>query len=251
MKRIIIDNQQTNYLVTENGEIWSDCTNRFLSPNGRRYLKLQLGPHGTKYIHRLVAEHYVEKPQSVEVLEVNHIDGDTHNNHYLNLEWVTRLENCRHQKELRLFGANKIVYMYNMNYELEKTFNTLKDAEEYAIGIFENYSVKKALQSYPFSSGSKIWSRDENFLSNIDNPDNSIKPIKEIDFVRTTNLLVIERGEEKYTFKSFSEAERQSESIFGVRIPRHKLSKLCTNGSDFNPRTLLYQQLKIYWSANQ
>jgi hypothetical protein len=48
--------------------------------------------------HRLVAAYFVPKPKvkgNIN-LEVNHIDGDKSNNHFSNLEWVTRSENLKH-----------------------------------------------------------------------------------------------------------------------------------------------------------
>lgn len=54
----------------------------------------------TKKVHRLVAEHFCEKPMGIR--EVNHIDGDKLNNHYSNLEWVSRSRNVKHAFELGL-----------------------------------------------------------------------------------------------------------------------------------------------------
>lgn len=59
------------------------------SPNG--YLRCMAG-----HVHRLVAESFIEKPESDISLVVNHIDGNKENNHYTNLEWVTQKENCIH-----------------------------------------------------------------------------------------------------------------------------------------------------------
>lgn len=44
-----------------------------------------------KYIHRLVAEHFLLNSDNLP--EVNHKDEDTHNNCYLNLEWTDRITN--------------------------------------------------------------------------------------------------------------------------------------------------------------
>ena len=44
-----------------------------------------------KYIHRLVAEHFCDNPNQYN--EVNHIDGNTMNNHASNLEWCSHKQN--------------------------------------------------------------------------------------------------------------------------------------------------------------
>lgn len=47
-----------------------------------------------KYVHRLVAEHFLENPQGKNY--VNHIDFDKSNNRASNLEWCSQKENVQH-----------------------------------------------------------------------------------------------------------------------------------------------------------
>lgn len=48
-----------------------------------------------KYIHRMVARAFVPNDDPENKICVDHIDGNKHNNHYTNLEWVTRSENMK------------------------------------------------------------------------------------------------------------------------------------------------------------
>lgn len=92
----------SSYFVSNRGEVWSEKTQRMLTPTPRSknspYLSVILsdGKNGTitKNIHRLVAEAFVENPYHKEV--VNHIDGNKNNNAAVNLEWTTRSENDLH-----------------------------------------------------------------------------------------------------------------------------------------------------------
>lgn len=94
-----------NHSITEDGKVWSHISNRFLkgsiSHNHHdKYEKNILAYKGTKKFfktHRLVAMAYL--PRNPEKKYVNHIDGDIHNNHVSNLEWVTALENNIHSIE--------------------------------------------------------------------------------------------------------------------------------------------------------
>lgn len=59
----------------------------------------------TYAVHRLVAEMFIPRP--VWEVEVNHKDGNKHNNHVENLEWVSQRENLAHARNVlgkHLFG---------------------------------------------------------------------------------------------------------------------------------------------------
>lgn len=42
--------------------------------------------HGVKYVHRLVAEYFLDNPSGLP--QLMHLDGDKSNNHVSNLKWV-------------------------------------------------------------------------------------------------------------------------------------------------------------------
>ena len=88
------------YAVTEEGQVWSYKSKKFLSPadNGHGYLQVGLRKDGkTKMlrVHRLVAEAYIPNPEGKK--DVNHKDGNRGNNNINNLEWATRKENCNYE----------------------------------------------------------------------------------------------------------------------------------------------------------
>lgn len=71
--------------------------------NNNGYLRVSMnltGKSKSYFVHRLVAKCFVENPYCLPV--VNHKDGNKHNNHYSNLEWVTSSENNKHAFALKL-----------------------------------------------------------------------------------------------------------------------------------------------------
>ena len=74
--------------------------------NGK-YLKVILGRlWGRYYVHRMVAQAFHGDPPS-SAHEVNHLNGDTHDNRACNLQWVTRSENNIHS--YRVLGRKAVV----------------------------------------------------------------------------------------------------------------------------------------------
>jgi len=100
----------TNYLISENGDIFSKRSNTILLPqvNKGGYLQLTLYLDGVKTpcrIHRLVGKYFLEEKEG---LQINHKDGNKLNNHFSNLEYVTSKENHRHGIENGLFPIGSL-----------------------------------------------------------------------------------------------------------------------------------------------
>lgn len=72
-------------------------------------IKLKSGRRTTRYIHKLVAETYLEKDNDQQQ-HVIHLDYDKSNNHADNLRWVTRPTMFAHQKLNPNYKKNR---MYN------------------------------------------------------------------------------------------------------------------------------------------
>lgn len=89
--------RNTGYFVFENGEVlgkWKKLKPT-TTPYGYKSVCLYYGGKTKTFlVHRMVAELYIDNTDNKT--EVNHIDGNKLNNHFSNLEWVTKKENIQH-----------------------------------------------------------------------------------------------------------------------------------------------------------
>jgi hypothetical protein len=115
------------YSVSNLGAVrsnWSDIPQRNLTHRKRiekmtqlrawvhttGYMRVSLGRGAHRYVHRLVAEAFLPNPESLP--QVDHIDGNRHNNQVDNLRWVTAKQNShaggnRHQWEAQIIANAK------------------------------------------------------------------------------------------------------------------------------------------------
>jgi hypothetical protein len=132
-----IPSYENQYAITENGQVWSYISNKFLKPfykNGYERVELL----GTPYlVHRLVAITYLPNPENKPT--VDHIDRNKTNNHVSNLRWATEQEQAinkdyLNKKSLKNQGCckEKPVAMCNATtHEIIKTFPSMTAAAEY------------------------------------------------------------------------------------------------------------------------
>ena len=86
------------YAVTSCGKVWSYRNECFLKPkvnrNGYLFVNLYKDRKAKSYtIHNLVAEAYI--PNTDNLPQVDHIDGNKTHNYVNNLQWITNRDNCR------------------------------------------------------------------------------------------------------------------------------------------------------------
>ena len=94
-------NEFPHYYITVDGGVYSQRRGIILKggldADGYHIVALcHEGYQRTKYIHRLVAENFIEKVEGKSC--VNHKDGNKLNNNISNLEWNTTQENIEHKR---------------------------------------------------------------------------------------------------------------------------------------------------------
>jgi hypothetical protein len=86
--------RNTEYFVTENGDVFRYNKKRKVKVTKQGYLRCSLSINGKQHtylIHRMVGECYLSNRNNFPVID--HIDSNKSNNHFSNLEWVTHSEN--------------------------------------------------------------------------------------------------------------------------------------------------------------
>lgn len=111
-----------NYLISEDGALFSTRTNKWLKPTKDKYGYLYYvfsinGKRYTRKAHRMVAQAFLPNPQNKPT--VNHINGKRDDNRVCNLEWATvkeqandprtkeRVRQINEKRDYRAMGAKR------------------------------------------------------------------------------------------------------------------------------------------------
>ena len=131
-KKYIFNGKETDYSISDCGEVRKDTNNYILSQSIQqdyKFVTLLIEGHQKRMrVHRLVAETYIDNPDSKPY--VNHINGKRDDNNVENLEWVTPSENTQHAVKTGLMnnGRKKAVIQYNLDGEKMMTFESATEA---------------------------------------------------------------------------------------------------------------------------
>ena len=121
-------NGYEDYLIYNDGRVWSKKRNRFLKPGlYKGYKQVMLYKQGKPQIHRihrLVAQHYIPNPENKKC--VDHINRIRTDNRIENLRWATHSENGQNRtKQIdNNSGHKNISYYKQLNYwQFQKSIN--------------------------------------------------------------------------------------------------------------------------------
>jgi len=100
-----IKGYEGQYSISSDGKVYSDKSNielkQSIGTTGYYRVNLNNKDGGKTFkVHRLVATHFIENPNNLNI--VNHKDGNKLNNNIDNLEWCDYTYNNRHARENRL-----------------------------------------------------------------------------------------------------------------------------------------------------
>lgn len=133
-----------------NGHAWWTSKERILMPRTSKkvyhYLSVQLvddkGKKKNINIHRIVAEHFLENKENL--LYVNHINEDKHDNRASNLEWCSPSYNANYGN-MKEVNANKRKLIHFEDVTNGDTF-VLDEKKEYEELGFSRKAVRIAIQ---------------------------------------------------------------------------------------------------------
>lgn len=152
---IIVDGVETNYQISECGDVLNKSTGRLLKSrvgnNGYKIIDIYVGVQKkrTFTIHKLVATAFVENPMNKPT--VNHDDGDVFNNHYKNLIWATYGENNQHAYDTGLKTVNQNHNFASYSDEKSEEICKLILKGLRGVEICEKLGIEKS-KGYPYIS---------------------------------------------------------------------------------------------------
>ena len=148
-KQIEINGEKWNYLIYDDGRVYSLKMNKFLSPDFSsgyaRYLLCKDKKHKRMTAHMLVGLHFIPNPNHLPI--IHHKDNDRTNNKIENLEWISRSNNVKKENCKKY---DKIVNVYTQEELKNEEWRPFRDGEYEvsSLGRLKNVFTGKILEGH-------------------------------------------------------------------------------------------------------
>lgn len=158
--------EATNYAISDLGRVKNTKSGMILNPSGGKdsykQVSLKLIGDGTfkkRYVHRLVAQYFVENSDPEHKKEVNHKNSDKSDNRAVNLEWATTSENQKHKYSVG--GCNRTSNRRIGQFDLEtgeliKIYDSIISAVK-AVNLKSRSGLDNVLRGTAHSAGGYFW----------------------------------------------------------------------------------------------
>lgn len=162
------ENCKINYLIYENGNIYSE--------KSKKYLKCSIDSKGYKYldlthsqciyrcpkVHRLVALAFIPNPNNLP--QINHKDGNKLNNNVDNLEWCTNIYNTIEAIKLGLkpiYEYHGKIYQYTLENKLINVFENPSEACKYIGEKARGSNINRCIHGKRKTAYGFVWKSEE------------------------------------------------------------------------------------------
>lgn len=150
------------YFATEDGQIYSSKSNKYLAQNTTRgykqiitYINKQASIH---YVHKLIAETFIENPDCKT--HVLHLNGDKADNRVENLVWSSRKESQRKASELGHMKSSKSkrqILQFDLTGKFIRSFESITEAS--AITGIDDTCIGDCVRGIQKTAGGFEWFR--------------------------------------------------------------------------------------------
>lgn len=205
----IINGFGQRYLISNYGRIKSTYKGEKIRKTGisAGYESLTLYYNGYKHtytVHALVAEYFLEKPESNEKLEINHKDENPLNNNVNNLEWVTHKENINYGNRTKKASISKSIPIICQNIKTLEIYEFNSGVEAETRGFGSKKSINACCNKKRKTHKGYVWKFKNDktpFECLIKEANNSNQPTKKPVIGRKNNVI--------YEFDSVHRASKE------------------------------------------